>query len=93
MQTYPKLGEDRIVSAFGPHLILEGYCCNPMALACQDTVRLYLEQALDRKVEVDWDARIGETFPVRLVVYGHDRTSLLADIARVIAMMPPLLVT
>jgi GTP pyrophosphokinase len=41
--------------------------------------------AADRKVEVEWDARIGETFPVRLVVYGHDRTSLLADIAKVIA--------
>ena len=39
----------------------------------------------DRKVQVEWDARIGETFPVRLVVYGHDRTSLLADIAKVIA--------
>jgi GTP pyrophosphokinase len=39
----------------------------------------------DRKVEVEWDARIGETFPVRLVVYGHDRTSLLADIAKAIA--------
>ena len=39
----------------------------------------------DRRVEVEWDARIGETFPVRLVVYGHDRTSLLADIAKVIA--------
>jgi GTP pyrophosphokinase len=41
--------------------------------------------AADRKVEVEWDARIGETFPVRLVVYGHDRTSLLADIAKAIA--------
>jgi GTP diphosphokinase / guanosine-3',5'-bis(diphosphate) 3'-diphosphatase len=41
--------------------------------------------AADKRVEVQWDARIGETFPVRLVVYGHDRTSLLADIAKVIA--------
>ncbi len=41
--------------------------------------------AADRRVEVEWDARIGETFPVRLVVYGHDRTSLLADIAKAIA--------
>ena len=39
----------------------------------------------ERKVEVEWDARVGETFPVRLVVYGHDRTSLLADIAKAIA--------
>jgi GTP pyrophosphokinase len=39
----------------------------------------------DRKVAVEWDARIDETFPVRLVVYGHDRTSLLADIAKAIA--------
>ena len=34
----------------------------------------------ERKVPVEWDAGRGETFPVRLVVYGQDRTSLLADI-------------
>ena len=39
----------------------------------------------ERKVAVEWDAPIGETYPVRLVVYGHDRTSLLADIAKAIA--------
>ena len=39
----------------------------------------------ERRVSVEWDARRGETFPVRLVVYGQDRTSLLADIAKVIA--------
>jgi len=39
----------------------------------------------ERKVAVEWDAGRGETFPVRLVVYGHDRTSLLADIAKAIA--------
>jgi GTP pyrophosphokinase len=41
--------------------------------------------APERKVSVEWDAAIDETFPVRLVVYGHDRTSLLADIAKSIA--------
>jgi GTP diphosphokinase / guanosine-3',5'-bis(diphosphate) 3'-diphosphatase len=39
----------------------------------------------ERKVAVEWDTRVGETFPVRLVVYGNDRTSLLADIAKTIA--------
>ena len=39
----------------------------------------------ERKVEVEWDTRLGDTFPVRLVVYGQDRTSLLADIAKSIA--------
>jgi GTP pyrophosphokinase len=39
----------------------------------------------ERKVAVEWDAGIGETFPVRLVVYGHDRPALLADIAKTIA--------
>ena len=39
----------------------------------------------ERKVPVEWDTGRGETFPVRLVVYGHDRTSLLADIAKAIA--------
>ena len=39
----------------------------------------------ERKVAVDWDAGRGETFPVRLVVYGQDRTALLADIAKAIA--------
>jgi GTP diphosphokinase / guanosine-3',5'-bis(diphosphate) 3'-diphosphatase len=39
----------------------------------------------ERKVPVEWDAGRGETFPVRLVVYGQDRTSLLADIAKAIS--------
>jgi len=41
--------------------------------------------APERKVTVEWDSAIGETFPVRLLVYGNDRTSLLADIAKAIA--------
>ncbi|HET9328645.1 MAG TPA: bifunctional (p)ppGpp synthetase/guanosine-3',5'-bis(diphosphate) 3'-pyrophosphohydrolase [Candidatus Eisenbacteria bacterium] len=39
----------------------------------------------ERKVAVEWDAGRGETFPVRLLVYGQDRTSLLADIAKAIS--------
>ena len=39
----------------------------------------------ERRVPVEWDVAIGETFPVRLLVYGNDRTSLLADIAKAIA--------
>ena len=39
----------------------------------------------ERKVPVEWDAGRGETFPVRLVVYGQDRKSLLADIAKAIS--------
>jgi GTP diphosphokinase / guanosine-3',5'-bis(diphosphate) 3'-diphosphatase len=42
----------------------------------------------ERRVTVDWDTKSTETFPVRLVVYGHDRTSLLADIAKAIAAVP-----
>ena len=41
--------------------------------------------AAERRVSVEWDAGMREMFPVRLVVYGQDRTSLLADIARTIA--------
>jgi GTP pyrophosphokinase len=41
--------------------------------------------AEERKVPVEWDARPGETFPVRLVVYGQDRPALLADIAKAIS--------
>ena len=41
--------------------------------------------APERRVPVEWDAGLNDTFPVRLVVYGQDRTSLLADIARTIA--------
>ncbi len=40
----------------------------------------------ERKVPVEWDTGRGETFPVRLLVYGQDRTSLLADIAKAIAV-------
>jgi GTP pyrophosphokinase len=39
----------------------------------------------ERKVAVEWDTGRGETFPVRLLVYGQDRTSLLADIAKAIS--------
>ena len=42
----------------------------------------------ERRVRVDWDPTIGQTFPVRLLVYGQDRPSLLADIAKAIAAMP-----
>jgi GTP pyrophosphokinase len=39
----------------------------------------------ERRVPVDWDSGPNETFPVRLVVTGQDRPSLLADLAKVIA--------
>ncbi|MBI5835851.1 MAG: bifunctional (p)ppGpp synthetase/guanosine-3',5'-bis(diphosphate) 3'-pyrophosphohydrolase [Candidatus Eisenbacteria bacterium] len=39
----------------------------------------------ERRVDVTWDAKIGEAFPVRLVVHGSDRPSLLADVAKAIA--------
>jgi len=41
--------------------------------------------APERRVAVDWNARPGDLFPVRLVVSGTDRPSLLADIAKTIA--------
>jgi GTP pyrophosphokinase len=41
--------------------------------------------APERRVAVEWDARAGDTFPVRLVVTGKDRPSMLADIAKAIA--------
>jgi GTP diphosphokinase / guanosine-3',5'-bis(diphosphate) 3'-diphosphatase len=44
--------------------------------------------APERKVSVEWDARVGEMFPVRLVVYGQDRPALLADIAKAISSVP-----
>jgi len=40
----------------------------------------------ERRVAVDWDVGLGETFPVRLLVYGQDRTLLLADVARAISL-------
>jgi GTP pyrophosphokinase len=39
----------------------------------------------ERRVQVEWDARAGDTFPVRLVITGKDRKELLADIANAIA--------
>ncbi len=41
--------------------------------------------AAERRVAVDWNARPGDLFPVRLVVSGSDRPSLLADIAKAIS--------
>jgi GTP pyrophosphokinase len=40
---------------------------------------------IERRVAVDWDSRPTDTFPVRLVITGQDRPSLLADIAKVLA--------
>jgi GTP pyrophosphokinase len=39
----------------------------------------------ERKTEVEWSVGRDEMFPVRLLVYGSDRPSLLADIAKAIA--------
>ncbi len=39
----------------------------------------------ERRVAVEWDVGLGETFPVRLLVYGQDRHLLLADVARAIS--------
>jgi GTP diphosphokinase / guanosine-3',5'-bis(diphosphate) 3'-diphosphatase len=41
--------------------------------------------APERRMAVEWNARPGDSFPVRLVVSGTDRPSLLADIAKTIA--------
>jgi len=41
--------------------------------------------APERRIPVDWDARPQDTFPVRLVISGQDRPSLLADIAKVLS--------
>jgi GTP pyrophosphokinase len=41
--------------------------------------------AKERRVEVDWDVAPDQLFPVRLLVYGADRLTLLADIAKAIA--------
>ena len=37
----------------------------------------------ERRVAVEWDSRPTDRFPVRLVISGQDRPSLLADIAKV----------
>jgi GTP pyrophosphokinase len=42
----------------------------------------------DRRVPVEWDTASSEVFPVRLLVYGQDRPSLLADITKAIAAIP-----
>jgi guanosine-3',5'-bis(diphosphate) 3'-pyrophosphohydrolase len=39
---------------------------------------------VERRVTVEWDSRQGDVFPVRLVVTGRDRSSMLADIAKAI---------
>ncbi len=40
---------------------------------------------LERRVNVEWDSRPSDTFPVRLTISGQDRPSLLADLAKVLA--------
>jgi GTP diphosphokinase / guanosine-3',5'-bis(diphosphate) 3'-diphosphatase len=39
----------------------------------------------ERLVQVSWDAGEGQSFPVRIVVTGDDRTNLLADISKKIS--------
>ena len=52
----------------------------------QDCPNTFIDRvSVERRVPVDWDARPAETFPVRLVITGQDRPSLLADLAKVIA--------
>src|SRR5688572_21131518 len=41
----------------------------------------------ERRVDVEWDTRPEEVFPVRLLVYGSDRPGMLADITKVIAAL------
>jgi guanosine-3',5'-bis(diphosphate) 3'-pyrophosphohydrolase len=41
----------------------------------------------ERRVEVDWNTRPDEVFPVRLIVYGSDRQGMLADITKAIAAL------
>ncbi len=43
--------------------------------------------AAERRVEVDWNTRPDEVFPVRLIVYGSDRQGMLADITKAIAAL------
>jgi GTP pyrophosphokinase len=43
--------------------------------------------APDRLIEVSWDVGEDSAFPVQLVVSGHDRMNLLADISRAISDM------
>jgi GTP pyrophosphokinase len=39
----------------------------------------------DRRIDVAWDAGEGQSFPVRIVVTGDDRTNLLADLSKKIS--------
>jgi len=41
----------------------------------------------ERRVEVEWNTRPDEVFPVRLIVYGSDRQGILADITKVIGAL------
>jgi len=41
----------------------------------------------ERRVEVEWNTRPDEVFPVRLIVYGSDRPGILADITKVIGAL------
>jgi len=44
-----------------------------------------LSKDKDRIVEVEWDAGVNDTFPVRLRIVTEDRTHLLRDIAEVLS--------
>jgi GTP diphosphokinase / guanosine-3',5'-bis(diphosphate) 3'-diphosphatase len=52
---------------------------------CVNVIGGHLEAG--RQIEVAWDAGEGQSFPVRLVVTGEDRTNLLADISKKISAL------
>ena len=88
-----------LVKGLDDILIKFGRCCRPVpgddiigyitqgfgVTVHRKTCKNALKTNPERQIEVDWDNRSTETFPVKIVIRSLDRVGLLADVAATIS--------
>jgi len=94
-----KSGEGVIVKGVDDILIRFGKCCQPVAgdsitgyitrgygvtvhrTNCVNAMKM----SPDRQIDVEWDTKFAETYPVKIQIRSYDRVGLLADVAATIS--------
>jgi len=94
-----KSGEGVIVKGVDDILIRFGKCCQPVAgdsitgyitrgygvtvhrTNCVNAMKMSPE----RQIDVEWDTKFAETYPVKIQIRSYDRVGLLADVAATIS--------
>ncbi len=94
-----KSGTGVIVKGVDDILIRFGRCCQPVAgdLITGYITRGYgvtvhrthcvnaMKMSPERQIDVEWDTRFAETYPVKIQIRSYDRVGLLADVAATIS--------